>query len=234
MGEGTHIVHWLSQTILTHALPPLTKLRDRWAEDRGRQWTDKEWQRLLAGATYIPRNSRFKLIQTYIIHRAYLTPNKTHQYFSVAESVCPRCRHLHADLLHMLWSCPELQTYWHTVAETLTRSTGIEVALTWEVCILSLCKRTKTNKTQTRFCDLGLITATRLITKTWTRAEPPQIPHWHKSLDCWARAESVALHREETAGLRTFPIAQTWDNILKKFTQLRGPSNRDELGQNLA
>lgn len=221
MGEGTHVVHWLYQALLTHTTKPLQRLRDTWAEHRNRPWTDKEWNQIQAGATHIPRNARFKLIQTYIIHRPYLSPDKINKYFKITTSNCPRCRLTDADLLHMLWSCPTLSHYWCRITETLSRCTGVDLPNTWEICILGLYKRTRTNRTGCRFRDLGLIVAKRLITKRWKQRDPPEALHWELSMEVWAQAESTSLHREETAGLRKYPIAQAWDAMLRLLRATR-------------
>lgn len=109
MGEGSHIVHWLVEALLAHTLQPMVKLRMYWETDRGRPGSEKEWSIILASSTLISRNAKFKLIHTYIIHRAYLSPDKINKYFNIATSTCPRCHQIDANLLHMLWSCPPLK-----------------------------------------------------------------------------------------------------------------------------
>lgn len=130
MGEGSHVIHWIVDALLIHTLQPMTKLREHWTVDRGRPWTEKEWSTILASSTYIPRNAKFRLIHTYIVQRAYLSPDKINKYFNITTSACPRCHQVDADLLHMIWSCTSLQTYWCGVADALTRSTKMQLAFT--------------------------------------------------------------------------------------------------------
>lgn len=212
------MIHWLVGALLTHTLKPLTSLRARWTEERGQPWTDREWEHVLASSTYIPRSSKLKLIQMYIIHRAYLSPDKINKNFNINTSTCPRCQLNDADLLHMLRSCTSLQTYWCAVTETLTKCTKTQTPNTWEICILGIYTRTKKNRVISRFRDLGLITAKRLVTRRWKHKDPPTVASWMKSLEVWAQAESSILHREEMAGLRKYAIAQSWDAILNTLT----------------
>lgn len=180
-----------------------------------REMGSDDYSIILPSPTFIPRNAKFKLIHTYIIQRASLSPDKINKYFNTDTSACPRCHQTDADLLHVLWSCPSLQTYWREVTNALMKSTKTQIAFTCEVCILGLYVRTKKMKVNSRFKDLGLIVAKRLITRRWKNPTPPTALSWEKSLVVWAWSESIALQREETAGLRKNPIAQSWDQLLQ-------------------
>ena len=87
----------------------------------------------------------------------------------------------------------------------------------WEACILHIQHTHKKNRTITRFIDLGLLLAKRLITKHWKDEVAGGIEAWRGSMMVWAQAESTTLHTEETKGLCNFPIAATWDLILAEF-----------------
>lgn len=43
---------------------------------------------------------------------------------------------------------------------------------------------------------------------------PPLLTAWEYSLIDWAQVESVALHKEDTLGLRKYTMAACWDTIL--------------------
>ncbi|KAJ1120166.1 hypothetical protein NDU88_008341 [Pleurodeles waltl] len=48
----------------------------------------------------------------------------------------------------------------------------------------------------------------------WKSPEPPVVAAWERSMLNEVQAESVALHREDTRGLRKYSIANYWDTIL--------------------
>ena len=71
--------------------------------------------------------------------------------------------------------------------------------------------RNKKNRCAERFVDLGMVVAKRLITRKW---KAPNILAWERSMAVWAGAESSVLGIEETKGLRKFPIANEWAEML--------------------
>ena len=222
LGTGKKLIHWFAGSLRVHASVTLRPLRARWETDRGQQYTEKEWTQILESPTKVPRNARFKLIQFYIIHRAYLTPEKINRYFHKTDATCPRCDKLDADLLHMFWYCPRVRQYWLEITTKLSHCTERQVTHTWEMCILGLMHRDKKHKATSRFIDLGLLTAKRLITKRWKSPEPPSATAWAMSMTNWAQAESAALHTEDTNKLRKYPIAENWDAILSEFKESTG------------
>ena len=175
----------------------------------------------------MPRNARFKLIQFYIIHRAYLTPEKINRYFHKADAACPHCNRPDVDLLHMFWYCPRIRQYWLEIMTKLSHSTERQIAHAWEACILGLLYRDKKHKAISHFIDLGLLSAKRLITKRWKSPESPATTAWATSLIIWAQAESAALHREETKKLCKYPTAEKWDAILSEFKEQTGAGKTD-------
>ena len=222
MGRGSKLIHWLTVALRTQSFIQLTTLRGRWETDRTCPFTDKEWEKIIESPTKIPRNSRFKLIQCYIVQRAYLTPQKINKYYNRQDAICPRCREKDTDLLHMLWHCPKLQEYWSTILTHTAAYTSRHLETSWEGCILGLRRRKKIHKATDRFIDLSLLVAKRLITKNWRAVHAPTFKAWKQSMLHWAQAESTALHIEEIKALRKFPIAQYWDTMLLELRRGEG------------
>lgn len=67
-----------------------------------------------------------------------------------------------------------------------------------------------------------MVVAKRLITKNWKARDPPHIRAWRYSLIAWAKAEGIALLREETLGLRKTPIATQWEGLLRALVRAEG------------
>lgn len=111
LGTGSHLTKLFAESLRIHTAPPLTSLRAHWDADLRQPVIDREWDSMLESPTRIPRNARFRLIQYYIIHEAYLMPELINKYFDRNDACCARCGEIGADLLHLLWSCPVIQTY---------------------------------------------------------------------------------------------------------------------------
>lgn len=141
MGRGRHLIKWLYVGIRTHAALELTALRNTWAEDIGRDISDKEWSGLLAYPKSVSRNAKFKFIQTMVFHRAYLALNRLKRMFPYTQHHCPRCQSEEADLIHMLCVCPRIREYWNSVRQYRSSATQREIGNTVEDCILGLYKR---------------------------------------------------------------------------------------------
>lgn len=94
---------------------PLRQLQSKWEADLGVDNPDTTWAKLVERAWKSTCNARFQLIHFYTLHRAYLTPVQIHKYFHTDAARCPRCSSEEAELIHMLWSCSKLGTYWEEV-----------------------------------------------------------------------------------------------------------------------
>ncbi|KAJ1083664.1 hypothetical protein NDU88_003819 [Pleurodeles waltl] len=213
-GPSRRLVSWLADALRTHTVLECGALRAAWEEDAGSSISEAHWRSALSDHLNIPRNSRFRLIQFYIVHRAYLTPARVYRYFARQDAACPRCSCVDVDLLHMLWSCPPLCCYWKAVVECLSECTTRRVPFTWEVCILGLFPRGKRHRAEVQYTDLGLITAKRLVTRSWKSSDPPSVQAWKCSFEVWVGAEGVALKREEVLRLRKFSLSAGWEELL--------------------
>lgn len=227
MGSGGHLTLLFASSLRRNTEIDLTPLKQHWEEALGKVFTDREWLAVRGGPTRIPLNQRFKLIQFLISHWAYLAPATINKYFVRSDAACPRCRLVNADILHMLWHCPDVREYWANVTSTLATCTSRDIHLLWEAHILHLFSRNQKHRAATRFLDLGFIVAKRLITKRWKSPTAPHTIARRRSLLNWARAEGVALHREDLLGIRKFPLAHHWDAMV---SSLQGMDNVTEEG----
>ncbi|KAJ1138104.1 hypothetical protein NDU88_004495 [Pleurodeles waltl] len=70
--------------------------------------------------------------------------------------------------------------------------------------------------------DLGLITAKRLVTRSWRSPDPLSVQAWGCSLEVWAGAEGAALRREEVLRLRQFPLSAGWEELMLRLRNMNG------------
>lgn len=74
MGRDRHLTRWFAESLHLHTAISMTPVRQRLEGDRGTLLQIRSGQR--SSLIYIPRNSRFRLIQHYVLQRAYLNSAK--------------------------------------------------------------------------------------------------------------------------------------------------------------
>ncbi|KAJ1122627.1 hypothetical protein NDU88_001112 [Pleurodeles waltl] len=198
---------WFTDALHVYTALECDTFRTAWDRDASASIADTQWRLALSGHVNVPRNSRFRLIQFYIIHRAYLTPARANRYFARQDAACPRCSYVDADLLHMIWSCGSLHRYWKAVVDCLSECTACPVPFSWQVCVQGLFPRGKRHRAEVRFLDLGL------ITRRWKSVNPPAAWAWRQSFGVWAAAEGVALRREDSLVLRQYLLSDRWGEL---------------------
>ena len=52
------------------------------------------------------------------------------------DPTCTRCKRDHGDLIHMLWRCPKLHTYWAGVVSTINSAFGVSLPQDPRACLL--------------------------------------------------------------------------------------------------
>lgn len=165
------------------------------------------------------RNMEFpaKFIQLMILHRAYLTPHQLKMMYPTANDTCPRCQENDAHLVHMLWSCPRLTTYWSQIINILSTIIPGQTLDTLGTGLLGVSIHGKSGKPMVRFLNLMLILAKRTITRRWKAKKAPTVHEWYDEAIKWGGAEGSELHREEIRGLRKKHISMEWHILLEEL-----------------
>ena len=91
-------------------------------------------------------NARFKLINYYTLHKAYLTPEKIYRYFHSTDAACQRCGIVDTDFMHMVWSCGTLTCFWEKVVEAQNKALNRDAGGLPEACFLRLFPKPKVKK----------------------------------------------------------------------------------------
>ncbi|KAJ1204271.1 hypothetical protein NDU88_008052 [Pleurodeles waltl] len=95
----------------TDSITPLVSLKKTWEKDLNRDIPEEEWGRVLRNLLKATRNARFKLLNFYVLHQAYLTPARINKNFGKVTECCPRCGLIGAEFSHMFWGCPTLELF---------------------------------------------------------------------------------------------------------------------------
>ncbi|KAJ1102045.1 hypothetical protein NDU88_007103 [Pleurodeles waltl] len=217
MGHGRHLVRWIYRGIRAQFHISLDVLKATWVTDIGRDINDKEWSFSLQYAKQVSRNTRFKLIQFYLFHQAYLTPHRLNRIYHTTTLHCPRSHAADADLLHVLWSCPSLTQYWNAIGATLAEIMDESIGLSPAFFLLGLHPWKRASKVRMRFMDLDLLLAKCQLTRCWKSPHAPSLLSWKEEVLRCSQAESAALRREECRGLRRKPMSLEWDSLVEEL-----------------
>ncbi|XP_078502484.1 uncharacterized protein LOC144757098 [Lissotriton helveticus] len=215
-------------------MTPLEALKDKWETDIGKPIPETTWAQLLRRAWKSSRNARFQLVHFYILHRAYLTPEKIQKYFASDTAACPRCRTIGADLAHMLWSCSALASYWSMVGDTLKEITGRTLQFDIAVALLHWFPHTPKTRVTSKFIDMGLILAKREITRRWKARVGPTGAKWRTEFLKWAEGESTLRYQlaRRQQNEKALDAAQAWETLVQALRDHNSPSDMTVTLQN--
>uniref|UniRef100_H3A8A9 Reverse transcriptase zinc-binding domain-containing protein n=1 Tax=Latimeria chalumnae TaxID=7897 RepID=H3A8A9_LATCH len=166
--------------------------RRAWEADLDMDITPEEWETLNKNAQRDYICAKHRIVQYKILRRIYYTPAKIHRLFPSRSPLCVRCKSTQSDLMHVLWSCPNIQPFWKQVCKEISGYLGTRVEPDTQVCILSNHPNTTSiNKYQKQLASLALITAKKLITVNWKTPAPPQIAYWKSEIGSYAPIEKL-------------------------------------------
>ncbi len=87
-------------------------LRRIWSNDLNLSLSDEDWSRICRNCKTVSRNLGVRLIQFKILNRFYWTPSRLFRLGLKDSAKCWKCEREDGDLMHALWSCSEIQTFW--------------------------------------------------------------------------------------------------------------------------
>lgn len=105
----------------------------------------------------------------------YLSPKRLHAIYPARESQCPRCNE--DDILHMLWCCLAVTTFWGEIVTQIKWAKGWYISLQIYKCLLGLLPddlKHKLNRIYT--------VAKRSIAIHWMSDGPLTSEKWEKDL----------------------------------------------------
>lgn len=171
----------ISQFYQMLTLPQATKaayaLKSRWEGEVG-TIADDEWSDALDACKLVSPKLSDRLTQTFLLHRAYLTPLKLAKFKSNQTTICPMCDQATGTFFHLLWQCPRIQAYWAQIVRFLHDTMGSPVTLQPKLCILGILSDPEINKLKKIFVHETLFSARKVIARNWMRPDPPEFTHW--------------------------------------------------------
>lgn len=124
----------LQDTSRSPKLPTIIK----WETDLGKTFTVQQWSRAL-NITLKATHCTAHWENTYkILHRWYMTPVRLKQIYTTADNQCWRNCGEPGNLLHILWKCKSVLSFWKSIFSLISRITGTITPASPELALLGL------------------------------------------------------------------------------------------------
>ncbi|OCT87291.1 hypothetical protein XELAEV_18020989mg [Xenopus laevis] len=149
--------------------------------------TDDQWTQVLLTPLNIYPIYKYRILQLYLIHRAYYTRSRLHKINPDIPDTCVRCNAAEGMLIHTIWSCPVLNEYWAKIQKRITTILGFELPLDPKWYILER----------------------RLIAQQWKSQLPPLYADWEKSVQSMCNVEQLIARRNNNSD-QCMKIWQLW------------------------
>lgn len=164
----------------------------------------------------------------------YLTPAKLVTFYKQASHICWRdCGHA-GDILHILWECPVLQTYWQQIFRIISMVTHTRISPSPELALLNLTVETFAPSVRNSVTHI-LLAARLNITRHWKKTQLPSavytldLIHKHCSyeimlgnLGCSGTILPINyFHHDSTSDHIGTKFIQTLEALSVKMTQRR-------------
>lgn len=143
--------------------------KEKWEQNIG-PIDNTDWEKILEGVKTASPKLSDRLTQLNILYRTYLMPVKLAKFQHTRSHMCLL---VPGTFYHLLWSCPNIQTYWLQVIQFLHDNMGSPVGLDPKLCLLGLLPDSDVDKYQAIFVYETLFLARKVITKVWMQAAPP-------------------------------------------------------------
>ncbi|CAJ1062856.1 LINE-1 reverse transcriptase -like protein [Xyrichtys novacula] len=195
-------------------------IRLGWEEEFGEPIADDTWKRAQTLVNGSASCARLSLIQLKVFHRSHYSKAKLARIYPTLDDTCDKCQLSHADLTHMFWACPCIQTYWTDIFRHLSQMFNINLQPSPESAIFGVLPRelTYNRTTQNGIAFLTLL-ARRKILLEWKSSHAPQSHSWLKDVMAYLKLEKIKFDLRGSPGGFTSSWGPTI-NYLNNLTTL--------------
>uniref|UniRef100_H2ZXL2 Reverse transcriptase zinc-binding domain-containing protein n=1 Tax=Latimeria chalumnae TaxID=7897 RepID=H2ZXL2_LATCH len=168
--------------------------REAWERELGIPLLEEEWEEAMASTLSSDTDLWSRLVQFKIVNRIYWTPAKLAVAKLVSSDKCWRCGSENGTLLHMIWGCAELRSFWASICKLLKDLVGLDVGIKPLAYVLGVGIRDlKLSKWEANFLKQALTTTKRVILRHWRQSEAPTYQEWFLAMAETAAHEQVIL-----------------------------------------
>lgn len=149
-----------------------------------------QWEEIFQAMNLCSLNVSQKRTQIYILLRTYYITHRLHLMNLQDELTCTRCKRDHGDLIHMLWRCPKLHTYWEGVVRKVN-SVFVNLSQDPRACLLGALEEYEWEGHSREAVHRVLFQARKLIMTYWKSEKPPTIKEWTDNINATLRLERL-------------------------------------------
>ena len=187
-----------------------------WEGDLGLEISEEDWTYILDMVHSSSICARHGVLQCKILHRSHYTNAKLAKIYPGVSDACYRCNQSPADLVHMMWSCPKLNTYWTEIFKTFQTVFCIPVDPDPRTAIFGISVDEDTTAAMRRVIAFTTLLARRLILFKWKHASPPSHSRWIKEVVHCLKLERIRFSLR--GSLKTFRT--TWGPFIEHIETL--------------
>uniref|UniRef100_A0A3P9MG76 Reverse transcriptase zinc-binding domain-containing protein n=1 Tax=Oryzias latipes TaxID=8090 RepID=A0A3P9MG76_ORYLA len=179
--------------LLTMSDTNTLSLKTTWETDLNINLTEAEWNGITKNIKKLSRELRTRLVQFKVLHRIYWTPSRLHKVGLSKTSACWKCQDATGTLLHMLWECPKVQSYWSSIHKEVEKVVGQDVPFQSRLFVLgdpSVLSRVSSPLSQ--WIQTTVMLGRKLLVREWKGPSTPSFTHWQTSLGQLAALERLS------------------------------------------
>jgi len=214
-GKIKGIVSEVYKFITTASCKPLSLIR-LWKTDINIS-EDPDWGAVWSNISLSSRNPDHQMIHYRLIHRFYLTPRRLQQMKLRDNPFCDFCSdNTIATYYHMVWQCPEVNSFWHSISSIL--SSILKRPIPLSPCLFLLNDTSSLNLTinNRRLLLAGLTAAKKMIVCRW---KPPHTLLMSKWLSSYREIAQLELSTARLHFTKSFNI-DCWLELLEIINEM--------------
>ena len=134
------------------------------------------------------------MLQCKFLHRVYWTKVRLARIYDDIDPTCDRCRQAPANLLHMFWTCPALQSFWSAIFDTISDVLLLQIDPSPIISLFGVLPentRRGLRKYQYDFVAFVTLLARRLILMHWKKRYPPSHSRWISDILHFLKLEKI-------------------------------------------
>ncbi|CAH2322507.1 Hypothetical predicted protein [Pelobates cultripes] len=153
-----------------------------WSTDLNVNITEHKWKHIATSVRKLVKSAPLLEQHQKTIYRWYMVPTRLHRLYPHSPPTCWRCAGDLGSVLHIWWRCPKLERYWKEVRQLITQTTKTDIALEPSTFLL-LDIPPDLPATIKKLIYHILLTAQRVIARSWKSTRPPSVSHIIQDVD---------------------------------------------------
>lgn len=153
-----------------------------WVRDLQEIIPTDDWNAICARSQSVTINTNLRMLQYRWIMRTYITPTKLNKFNKDISDLCVKCG-TKGSLLHCLWLCPKIETFWNDIVNLIQEILAIAIPKDPKLFILGKIPNNSNWKQKEKcFVELGILLAKRVVVRHWKNPSGPSTGEWFNEL----------------------------------------------------